>query len=365
MSCSIGSLQLPSRLVCTAAGEGMCDGRFHATPRLVERYRELGKAGVIGLLITGHAFVCPEGRRREAQISAADDDGIPALTEVATAAKADGSRIFLQLSHGGLCCEPELTGMPSLGPSAAAHAPEYAGRAMTTEEVQRVPELFARAARRAQLAGFDGVELHMAHGFLFSEFLSPFFNKREDEYGGSQENRTRLAVQTIMAVHDTCGRDFPVIAKINSGDGVEGGMTLEMALHSARMMQQAGLDGLEISGGFCFQKKQSDTPMKPVSLKSGAGIGYFREAARRFHKEFSIPVIMVGGIRTFDFAEDILTRGEADMVGMCRPLIREPSLARRWYRGETVSSDCLSCNACVKLSRTSAGLCCPVKKAGC
>ena len=358
MSCSMGSLQLPSRLVCTAAGEGMCDGRFHATPRLVERYRELGKAGVIGLLITGHAFVCPEGRRREAQISAADDDVIPALTEVATAAKADGSRIFLQLSHGGLCCEPELTGLPSLGPSAAAHAPEYAGRAMTTEEVQRVPELFARAARRAQLAGFDGVELHMAHGFLFSEFLSPFFNKREDEYGGSQENRTRLAVQTIVAVHDTCGRDFPVIAKINSEDGVEGGMTLEMALLSARMMQQAGLDGLEISGGFCFQKKQYPAAFAVMGHHGG------REAARRFHEELSIPVIMVGGIRTFDFAEDILARGEADMVGLCRPLIREPSLGRRWHRGETVPSDCLSCNACVKLSRTSAGLSCPVKKAG-
>ena len=145
-------------------------------------------------------------------------------------------------------------------------------------------------------------------------------------------------------------------------------MNMETAAKLTPTFRKFGMaslsDGLEISGGFCFQKKQSDTPMKPVSLKSGAGIGYFREAARRFHGELSIPVIMVGGIRTFDFAEDILARGEADMVGLCRPLIREPSLVRRWHRGETVPSDCLSCNACVKLSRTSAGLSCPVKKAG-
>ena len=362
-TCSIGRLQLPSALVCTAAGEGMCDEHFHATNRLVERYRELGREGVIGLIITGHAFVCPEGRRREAQISAADDEVIPALGEVARAARADGSRIFLQLSHGGLCCDEALTGMAAAGPSAADHAPEYAGRAMTSEEVKRLPELFAEAARRARLAGFDGVELHMGHGFLLSEFLSPFFNHREDEYGGSQENRTRLAVDIIKAVHERCGRDFPVIAKINAEDGVEGGLTLEMSLFSARMMEAAGLDGIEISGGFCFRERQGDTPMKAVSLRTGAGIGYFRDVTRRFHRELNIPVIMVGGIRTAAFAEDILEQNDADLVGLCRPLIRDPALVRRWHRGDLAASDCLSCNRCVKLSRTSEGLSCPVRKA--
>ena len=359
---TIGTLQLSSRLVCTAAGEGMCDERFHATPRLVERYRELGKGGAVGLIITGHAFVCVEGRRREAQISIADDDVIPGLEAVTRAARADGSRIFLQLSHGGLCCDASLTGIPASGPSAAEGSPEYAGRAMTREEVKRLPGLFADAARRALRAGFDGVELHMGHGFLLSEFLSPFFNHRTDDYGGSQENRTRLAVEIIEAVHAGCGKDFPVIAKINSEDGVEGGLTPEMALFSARMMEKAGLDGVEISGGFCFQKKQSDTPMKPVSLRTGAGLGYFRDVTRRFHRELSIPVIMVGGIRTPELAEEILARDEAELVGICRPLIRDPSLARRWRSGELIPSDCLSCNRCVKLSRTSIGLSCPVRK---
>lgn len=362
MPCFIGRLELPTRLVVTAAGEGMCDDRFHATSRLVERYRELGKEGAAGLVITGHAFVCPEGRRREGQISAADDAVIEPLRAVTAAARADGSRIFLQLSHGGLCCDESLTGIPAAGPSAADRAPYYAGRAMTAEETRALPGLFAAAARRAKLAGFDGVELHMAHGFLLSEFLSPFFNHREDEYGGSQENRTRLAVEIIRAVHAECGGDFPVMAKINAEDGVEGGMTIDMSLESAGLMQEAGLDGLEVSGGFCFWKKQSDTPMKPVSLKTGKGVGYFLEAARRFHEALSIPVIAVGGIRTFETAEAVLADGDADMAGLCRPLIRDPALARRWRRGETVASDCLSCNRCVALSRTSAGLGCPVRK---
>lgn len=361
----LGKLSLPGRLARSAAGEGMCDGQFHVTPRMVDHYRELGKGGALGLIITGHAFVSPEGRCREAQTSIADDADIPGLSEVAAVAKQDGSRIFLQLSHGGLCCKEELTGLVPLGPSGAGHAPEYAGRAMTLEEVEAMPGLFAAAALRARQAGFDGVELHMGHGFLFSEFLSPYFNQREDAYGGSQENRTRLAVETVRAIHAACGGDYPVIAKMNAEDGLENGLTLEMALVSARMLEAAGLAALEASGGFCFRKKAVDTPMKPVSRGMPEGGCYFREAARRFHAELDIPVIMVGGIRSFETAEDILARDEADIVSLCRPLIRDPSLARRWRAGELVPSDCLSCNRCLALSRTSAGLGCPVKKNSC
>ena len=299
---------------------------------------------------------------RAAQTSVADDADIPGLSDVAAAAKQDGTRIFLQLSHGGLCCKEELTGFVPLGPCAAGHAPEYAGRAMTLDEVQAMPGLFAASARRAMQAGFDGVELHMGHGFLLSEFLSPFFNHREDAYGGSQENRTRLAVEVVQAIHAVCGEDYPVIAKINAEDGTENGLTLEMALVSARLLEAAGLAALEVSGGLCFRKNAADTPMKPVLRNAPEDGCYFRKAARRFHAELDIPVIMVGGIRRFETAEDILARNEADVVSLCRPLIRSPSLARKWRAGERAPSDCLSCNRCLALSRTSTGVGCPVAK---
>ena len=212
---------------------------------------------------------------------------------------------------------------------------------------------------RAREAGFDGVQLHMGHGFLLSEFLSPCFNHREDAYGGSQENRTRLAVEVIQAIHAVCGEDYPVIAKINAEDGIENGLTPELALVSARMLETAGLAALEVSGGFCFRKKAVDTPMKPVYRNTPEGGCYFRNVTRRFHAELNIPVIMVGGIRVMETAEEILDREEADIVSMCRPLIRDPSLARRWRAGERIPSNCLSCNRCVALSRTAAGLGCP------
>lgn len=355
----LGRLSLPGRLARSAAGEGMCDENFHVTPRMEEYYRELGKDGALGLIITGHAFVSPEGRRRESQTSAASDTDIPGLRRVAAAAGRDGSRVFLQLSHGGLCCEEALTGLVPIGPSDAGHAPEYAGRAMRPDEVKRMSGLFAAAAGRAREAGFDGVQLHMGHGFLLSEFLSPCFNHREDAYGGSQENRTRLAVEVIQAIHAVCGEDYPVIAKINAEDGIENGLTPELALVSARMLETAGLAALEVSGGFCFRKKAVDTPMKPVYRNTPEGGCYFRNVTRRFHAELNIPVIMVGGIRVMETAEEILDREEADIVSMCRPLIRDPSLARRWRAGERIPSNCLSCNRCVALSRTAAGLGCP------
>ena len=359
---TLADLTLPSRLVCSAAGEGMCDEVFHATPRLIQRYYELGKDGAIGLIITGHAFVSPEGRRRVAQISLASDSAIPALSEVAKAAKHGGSQIFIQMSHGGLCSEEALTGLPAIGPSDADNAPEYSGRAMTVEEIHAMVEHFADAARRAQLAGFDGIELHMAHGFLLSEFLSPLFNHRTDEYGGTQEKRTRFAVEIIHAIHALCGSQFPIIAKVNYQDGQPGGLTIDMALESAKIMESAGLAGIEISGGLCFRKNAAETPMKPVSLAQNKGLCYFRDAARRFKNELRIPVIIVGGIRTVDTIEEILANGEADLVGICRPFIRDPALARKWRAGDSRPSDCLSCNRCLEYSRTSMGLQCPIKK---
>jgi len=321
----------------------------------------LGQGGALGLIITGHAYVAPEGRMRKGQISVVSDDVIPGLASVAEAASAEGSRIFLQLSHGGVCSDPAETGLPCSGPSDDVDGPGKGGRAMGLEEVQALPSLFAAAARRAQKAGFHGVQLHMAHGFLLNQFLSPFFNRREDAYGGSQEKRARIALEVLEAVRTACGKDFPVIAKLSGDDLDARGLNPELALLSARMLQEAGLDGIEISGGFCFRTDPTLTPSRPPFRDAQGNTAYFRELAARFHKELDIPVIMVGGIRTKEQAEAILHNNEASLVSVCRPLIRRPELALLWKKGGNEASACISCNQCLQRSRAAEGVSCPFR----
>ena len=360
-SCRLGGLTLPSRFVHTAVGEGFATNTGQATPRLRDRYALLGRGGHLGLIITGHVFVEPAGRMREGQAGLYDDAMISGFAEVAKAARRDGSKLCMQIAHGGIMTMPDLTGQSAVGPSAMAIREGETTRTMTIEAIHNWVRLFAATARRARDAGFDAVQLHAAHSYGLSQFLSPYFNKRDDEYGGSVANRTRIVLEIIRAIRDVCGQDFPVLIKVNGEDGLEGGLTLEDAVASLALCEEAGLAGAEISGGSCILSSKEDSPFRTVNPKTLKNACYFRTQAKACKQALGIPIIMVGGIRRLEAAEDILAAGEADLVGICRPLIREPDLLARWHNGQADHPTCISCNKCVDICRTVVGVHCPLK----
>ncbi len=183
---------------------------------------------------------------------------------------------------------------------------------MTKDEILEVQDLFASAARRAQLAGFDAVEIHSAHGFLGSQFLSPLTNTRTDEYGGSLENRAGFLLETVAKVKAEVGSDFPVFVRLGSIDGIEGGFTPEDAAVVAKMLEDAGVALIDVSGGFMG------------SRPAGAAPGYFVPAAATIKKAVRVPVMVTGGITEGTFAEKVLKDGHADLIGVGRALLKDP-----------------------------------------
>ena len=218
------------------------------------------------------------------------------------------------------------------------------GREMSRADIAAVTRAFAAAAGRAKAAGCDAVQIHGAHGYLLSEFLSPLFNKREDEYGGSVANRSRLAVEVIGAVRAEVGGDYPVLIKMNSEDFVAGGMTVDDMLESAALIAEAGVDAIELSGGTSLSGD-----LGPIRTRAGIPQdreAYYQEAGLRLKQKVSVPVMLVGGIRSFEEAERLVAEGYADYVALSRPFICEPDLVARWEGGDRALSACRSDNRC-------------------
>ena len=230
---------------------------------------------------------------------------------------------------------------------------------MTSEDIDAVTQAFAAAAVRARTAGFDAVQIHAAHGYLLSQFLSPFFNKRNDEYGGSIENRARLAVEVLKAVRSAVGADFPLLIKLNAEDFLPGGLTLEDMIRTAVMLEGDGIDAIELSGGTFLSGKHG--PSRQGKPGPGEPEAYYEAAARLYKEKVRVPLVLVGGIRTFETAERLVTEGVCDYVALCRPLIREPGLVNRWKSGDTGPAACVSDNGCFQPGFQGKGVYCVVE----
>jgi 2,4-dienoyl-CoA reductase-like NADH-dependent reductase (Old Yellow Enzyme family) len=280
------------------------------------------------------------------------------------AVHAAGSKVVIQLVHGGAHSDPGLTGVPNMGPSAipatAGKLVPFPGcREMTKGDINNVIEGYRVAAIRAVKAGFDGIQLHCAHGYLFSQFLSPFYNKRTDEYGGSIANRTRIIVEAYAEMRKEVGPGYPVLVKMNVTDFLDGGLSTDDAIQAAAILANAGIDAIELSGGVAgwgagVLGDFNLTPFRFVKQE-----GYYLEVAKRLKGTVNVPVILTGGIRSYDTARQFINEGVADYIGLCRPLIREPALVNRWKSGDTNPSGCLSDNGCVMAVVTGQGLLCP------
>ena len=216
---------------------------------------------------------------------------------------------------------------------------------MTPDQIAAIPPAFARAAARARTAGYDAVQIHAAHGYLLSEFLSPFFNQRTDGYGGDPVRRARLVAQVVAAVREAVGPDFPVLIKLNSEDFLPGGATTDDLLVTAAAVQEAGVDAIELSGGTSLSgdyrsvRTGAGPPRPPRRVLRGRGPASSRPTLK-------VPLMLVGGIRTITEAERVVAEGIAEFVSLSRPLICEPGLVARWQSGDRRASRCRSCNEC-------------------
>jgi len=350
----LNGMTLRNRLVRSATHEGLASPDGFWTPEMAAAQVRLAKGGV-GFIITGHAYVSVEGRVRRGQSAADSDECIGPWREAVEKVHAAGAKIALQPAHAGGRGGDRET---AAGPSPfipGKNAPECLE--MNTNDIARTVRCFAAAARRAKAAGFDAVQIHAAHGYLVSQFLSPFYNRRTDAYGGALENRARLLYEVLDAVRAEVGDEFPVLAKINTEDFVPGGFSREECAAVCRELEARGLDAVELSGGIP-EAGDALSPVRNVDPAPGVP-AYYEDAARSIRPQLHIPVILVGGIRTAADAERLLCEGACDLVALCRPLIGDPDLPQRWLGGDSDRTGCVSCNGCFRPIMTGRGVYCP------
>ena len=347
-------LEITNRFIRSATWEGLADENGDCTFELVDRMVELAR-GRVGLIITGHTYVEPVGQATPYQLGVDKDERIDGLSEMTEAVHREGGRIMMQLAHGGLRAEPQLTNATPVGPSPGEGLLESPGKEMTPDGIHQVVTAFGQAARRAKKAGFDGVQIHAAHGYLLSQFLSPAINQRTDEYGGSVENRVRIVLEVLRTIRQVVGRNYPILIKINSEDFLNNGLTVEDFLEAGAMLENAGVDAIEVSGGTFFSGRLIPSRKEITFDRDQA---YFRKASRSLKKMRKVPVILVGGIRSYLLAERLLDEGVMDYIAMCRPFIREPMLIERWQSGDLRKATCISCNGCFGPARSGRGILC-------
>jgi 2,4-dienoyl-CoA reductase-like NADH-dependent reductase (Old Yellow Enzyme family) len=348
-------MTISNRFIRSATWEGMATEGGECTPQLVELMCGLA-AGEVGLIITGHTFVRPEGQAATRQLGISTDAFLPGLRGMTDAVHGLGGKIILQLAHGGLLSSKKLTGHQPVGPSVVEEiSRSQRASEMTVEDIHDLVGAYGKAAARSRTAGFDGVQIHAAHGYLLSQFLSPFFNRRQDSYGGNAKGRAKVLMDIVQEIRNTAGEDFPLLVKLNSRDFIQGGLDLEASLETARALQDAGVDAIELSGGTLLSGELSPSRRGIETVRDEA---YFRDAAEAFRTKLRVPLILVGGIRSFEVADDLVRKGITDYISMSRPFIREPALVRRWREGDRRQAACVSDNRCFKPALLGVGVYC-------
>jgi 2,4-dienoyl-CoA reductase-like NADH-dependent reductase (Old Yellow Enzyme family) len=328
------------------------------TPKLIETMSALARGGV-GLIITSHAYIRPEGQAAPWQLGIYRDELIDGLQKMTAAVHDWGGKIALQLAHAGHFAAKELIGQPPLVVSNFEGLAKSPRKELTAQDIREIVAAFADGARRAKSAGFDGVQIHSAHGYLLSQFLSPAFNRRQDDYGGGVGHRARIHLEVYNAIREAVGKDYPVLIKMNCQDFTEDGPNLEDSLQAASLLAKAGIDAIELSGGLMTSGKLSPSRQ---GINSEDKEAYFKEEGRVFKRQIGIPLILVGGIRSFEVAERLVEDEVADYISMSRPFIREPDLVNRWKAGDRHKAECISDNQCFGSALRGDGIYCVVEK---
>jgi 2,4-dienoyl-CoA reductase-like NADH-dependent reductase (Old Yellow Enzyme family) len=350
----IKGVSLANRFVRSATWEGLATDKSFCSPELTQLLVRLAKGGV-GLIISSHSTVSPEGQAGFRQVGIWADEFIPNLADMTAMVHKAGGKIFMQINHAGSRAETSLTKELPMGPIFIENEDGTICREMTKMDIRKVVDAFGAAAKRAQKAGFDGVQVHAAHGYLLSSFLSPYYNKRRDEYGGTVEKRARFLLEALQAVFREVGDKFPVLVKMNATDFIPGGLSVQDMLETALLLEKAGVDAIELSGGTFHSGKY--IPSRRGKLLPEEE-GYYKEEAKKYKEKIKVPLILVGGIRSLDSAEKFLQDGICDYIALCRPLIREPELINRWKSGDKRAASCISDNLCFRPIREGKGMYC-------
>lgn len=372
----LAGITLKNRIIRSATHESLCDNHGRPTEALIKKYQQLANGGV-GAIITGYAGIMPNGKSPALNMMMIDcDDYHEAFSEMVRRVHACDTPIILQIAHCGRQTRSKITGYPTVAPSPIRDGMYNEDRPheLTEVEIEEIINCFVAAVGRAQQVGFDGVQLHLAHGYLLSSFLSPHMNKRRDRWGGSTENRFRIVQEILERARQTVG-DFPILAKINGFEKAVDGMNIDEAVQVAKGLEAFGCDAIEVSSGIVengFWFARGDFPeaiiihenfrmkniprllrpiVMPVLRKKLASPKPYRlynvASAQQIKQQVNIPVIVVGGIRSLAEINDIIDSGRSDFVSLSRPFIIEPDLVNKFRDGHQQESRCINCNYCV------------------
>ena len=330
----IAGLKLANRLVRTATAENAWRDNV-VSAEGIQLYRDLA-AGGVGLIITGYMAVTPEGRASDLQTRVWEDSHIPTLRGLARVVHETNKacKVVAQIAHAGMQTQATEPVAPTETPWPKAKTKP---RALTTKEVEVIVAAFAQATRRAKEAGFDGVELHAAHGYLLSSFLSPYTNTRTDKYGGSVEKRAAIIREIVAQARALVGAGFPILIRMNGDDHVAGGIDLASLPELAREIEKAGVQAIDLSGNNAARVNISAPDQQSYYLKHAQAL------------QLKIPVIATGGNRSLERLEQAAKAGGPQFFGLARPLLREPNLPRRWREGRgPAEAACISCSRCMR-----------------
>ncbi len=303
---NINNLRMANRVVFPPMANGMAGENGYVTEQHIQHYAARSGAG---LIIVEASYVSRTGRLSNRHLGNYDDGCLPGLTILAQAIHQAGTKCGIQITHCGSCSKAEIIGQVPVAPSVVRHPKEgNMPRELTLAEMSGLVQEFVLAARRAKQAGFDLVEINGAHGYLLNQFLSPYTNRRTDEYGGSWPNRLRFPLEIVAAVRREVGAGFPVFYRLGCDDHVEGGLTLKEGALAAVALAEAGVDVLDLSGGLMGARVRS-------------GEGYFVYLAEKIKPLVQVPVLITGGITVPETAERILAEDKADLVGIGRAML--------------------------------------------
>lgn len=354
----LNGMTLKNRFVRSATYEAMAELDGTVKDQLYDYMDQLSR-GDVGLIISGHTHVTQEAQAGARQMGIYSDKMIDGLQRVTSVIHNNGGVIAVQLAHAGQR-GIGINEHAAMGPSEIFEEGVKVASEMTESDITQTIRAFGDAAKRAITSGFDAIQIHSAHGYLLSQFLSPHYNKRNDSYGGTLENRAKLLIEVYKEVRQRVGASFPVMVKINSEDFLEGGFTTHEMIKVAHMLEDLGIDTIEMSGGTFLSGKL--IPARIGTSKSEEREVYYREAAKAFRKEIKTPLILVGGFLSFDIADEAVSSGLTYYVALSRPLIREPHLVNRWAGGDRTKAKCISCNKCFTTLMMDEALHCMVEK---
>ncbi|MCT4613746.1 MAG: NADH:flavin oxidoreductase [Marinifilaceae bacterium] len=342
---NFANLSLKNRLWRSATWLGMADNQGYVTDRVKEEYRKLSKGGV-GNIIVEFTNILEEEKTYPGILSLATDKHILGMSELAKIIHENNTNAFVQIGYGGSTTSMPIEGREILGPSAVPNiSTGIVPKEMNEADIKKIVNGMAEAALRAKNANFDGVEIHAAHGYLFSQFLSPYFNQRTDNYGGSITNRGRIILESLDAMRKKVGSQYPILIKMHCDDQWgDKGLSVEDSIKLAKELEKRGITAIEFSGGN-IDNQTGNSPLKP-KLHKIEDQSYFKDEVRKIAEELSVPVILVGGNRNVELMNHILNNSKIQYFALSRTLLSEPDLPNKWMENPEKKPRCVSCNNC-------------------